>query len=126
MVTKNAPASMYRSKEGLGIWEHRGKVAAVGIGHSPTARRWDERPETSVGAWSIMALRRAIEDAGVSPDQVDGLVIVPVTTTGAFWPDDKTLPMDAINAFNQTSDPLDGVAKLSTEWLLKICQNSLT
>ena len=119
MVTKNAPASMYRSKEGLGIWEHRGKVAAVGIGHSPTARRWDERPETSVGAWSIMALRRAIEDAGVTPDQVDGLVIVPVTTTGAFWPDDKPLPMDAINAFNQTSDPLDGVAKLSTEWLLK-------
>ena len=119
MTTKNAPTSMYRSEEGLGVWEHRGKVAAVGIGHSPTARRWDERPETSVGAWSILALRRAMEDAGVSPDQVDGLVIVPVTTTGAFWPDDKPLPMEAINAFNQTSDPLDGVAKLSDEWLLK-------
>ena len=86
MVTKNAPASMYRSKEGLGIWEHRGKVAAVGIGHSPTARRWDERPETSVGAWSIMALRRAIEDAGVTPDQVDGLVIVPVPLQVHFGP----------------------------------------
>ncbi len=110
---------MYRREEGLGVWEHRGKVAAVGVGHSPTARRWDERPETSVGAWSILALRRAIEDAGVSPGEVDGLVIVPVTTTGAFWPDDKPLPMDAINAFNQTEDPLDGIAKLSDEWLLK-------
>ena len=84
MATQLAPESMYRNDEGMGIWEHRGKVAAVGVGHSPTARRWDGKAETSVGAWSILALRRAIEDAGVSPDQVDGLVIVPVTTTGAF------------------------------------------
>ena len=82
MTTQMAPESMYRSTEGLGIWEHRGKVAAVGIGHSPTARRWDGRAETSVGALSIQALRTAIADAGVPPDQVDGLVLVPVTTTG--------------------------------------------
>ncbi|MDP6799174.1 MAG: hypothetical protein QF744_05010 [SAR202 cluster bacterium] len=119
MTTQHAPASMYRSTEGLGIWEHRGKVAAVGIGHSPTARRWDETPETSMGAWSILALRRAMEDAGVSPDQVDGLVVVPETTTGANWPEGKPIPMDVVNAFNTTSDPLDGVAQLSTEWLLK-------
>ena len=31
------PDSMYRSTEGLGVWEHKGKVAAVGIGVSPTA-----------------------------------------------------------------------------------------
>ncbi len=110
---------MYRTTEGLGIWEHRAKVAAVGIGHSPTARRWDGKPETSVGAWSILALRNAMEDAGVTPDQVDGLVIVPVTTTGANWPDDKPIPMDVVNSFNTTNDPLDGVAQLSTEWLLK-------
>ena len=76
MTTQNAPASMFRSTEGLGSWDHRGKVAAVGIGHSPTSRRWDGRPETTVGANSILALRRAIEDAGVSPNQVDGLVLV--------------------------------------------------
>jgi acetyl-CoA acetyltransferase len=110
---------MYRTTEGLGLWEHRGKVAAVGVGHSPTARRWNGRPETSVGAWSILALRRAIEDAGVSPDQIDGLVLDPVTTTGAYWPDDKPLPMDVINEFQRTDDPLDGIAKLSAEWLLK-------
>jgi hypothetical protein len=111
---------MYRTTEGLGLWEHRGKVAAVGVGHSPTARRWDGRPETSVGAWSILALRRAIEDAGVSPDQIDGLVLDPVTTTGAYWPDDKPLPMDVINEFQRTDDPLDGIAKLSAElWLFR-------
>jgi acetyl-CoA acetyltransferase len=110
---------MYRTTEGLGIWEHRGKVAAVGVGHSPTARRWDGKPETTVGAISILALRKAIEDAGVSPDQIDGLVLDPVTTTGAHWPEGSPIPMDIVNAFNQTSDPLDGIAKLSAEWILK-------
>ena len=47
-MTEYAPASVYRDKEGLGLWEHRGKVVAVGVGHSPTARRWDGKPETSV------------------------------------------------------------------------------
>ena len=119
MTTQNAPASMYRTTEGLGIWQHRGKVAAVGIGHSPTARRWDGRPETTLGANSILALRRAIEDAGVSPDQIDGLVLDPVTTTGAHWPENVPAPMDVVNAFNPSSDPLDGIAKLSAEWILK-------
>ncbi|MCI0846032.1 MAG: hypothetical protein J4N33_02825 [Chloroflexi bacterium] len=119
MTTQNAPASMYRTTEGLGLWEHRGKVAAVGIGHSPTARRWDGKPETTMGANSILALRRAIADAGVSPDQIDGLVIDPVTTTGAYWPEGKPIPMDVVNAYNTTGDPLDGIAKLSAEWLLK-------
>ena len=118
MTTQNAPASMYRTTEGLGLWEHRGKVAAVGVGHSPTARRWDGKPETTMGANSILALRRAIADAGVSPDQIDGLVIDPVTTTGAYWPDGKPIPMDVVNAYNPTDDPLDGIAKLSAEWLL--------
>lgn len=118
-TTPIAPASMYRTKEGLGVWEHRGKVAAVGVGHSPTARRWDGRAETSVGAWAIMAMRKAIEDAGVSPDQVDGIVLDTVTTTGAHWPADRPIPQDVVEAYNQTDDPLDGIAKLSAEWLLK-------
>ncbi len=119
MTTQNPPASMYRTTEGLGLWEHRGKVAAVGVGHSPTARRWDGTPETCVGAWSLVALRRAIADAGVSPDQIDGLVLDPVTTTGAYWPKGSPVPMHVVNAFNPTDDPLDGIAKLSAEWILK-------
>jgi acetyl-CoA acetyltransferase len=119
MTTQSAPASMYRSKDGMGLWEHRGKVAAAGVGHSPTARRWNGRPETTVGAWAILALRKAMEDAGVSPDQVDGLVVVPETTTGAYWPVGKPIPEDFLIAFRPTNDPLDGIAKLSAEWLLK-------
>ena len=118
MVTQNAPESMYRSDEGLGLWEHRGKVAAVGVGHAPTARRWDGRAKSSVGALTILALRRAIEDAGVAPDQIDGLVVVPDTTTGAYWEEGKPVPMDVVNAFVPSGDPLDGIAKLSAEWLL--------
>lgn len=119
MTTQNAPASMFRATEGLGVWDHRGQVAAVGIGHSPTFRRWDGTPETTVGANSILAMRKAMEDAGVSPDQVDGLVLVPVTTTGAHWESGDPVPMDVVNAYNPTDDPLDGIAKLSAEWLLK-------
>jgi acetyl-CoA acetyltransferase len=71
-----------------------------------------------MGANSILALRRAIEDAGISPDQIDGLVLDPVTTTGAYWPEGRPVPMDVVNAFKPTSDPLDGIAKLSAEWIL--------
>ena len=120
MVTAiDAPESMYRSVEGLGVWEHRGKVAAVGIGHSPTSRRWDGRPETTVGADGILCLRKAMEDAGVEPHEVDGLVIVPVTTTGAHWPAETPIPWDVVNSFERTDDPLDGLGQLSVEWLLK-------
>src|SRR5579863_4350974 len=43
-----------RDKDGLGVWEHRGKVAVAGVGHSPVDRRWDE--------------------AGVTADQIDGII----------------------------------------------------
>ena len=119
MSTENAPQSMYRSREGLGVWEHRGKVAAVGIGHGPTSRRWDGKPDTSLGAISLIALRRAIEDAGVDPGDIDGLVMDEKTTTGAFWPRGQELPWDVINAYNTTDAPLDGITQLSAEWILK-------
>ena len=119
MNTQTPPSSMYRTTEGLGVWEHRSKVAAVGVGHSPTARRWDGRPETCVGAWSLQALRKAIADAGVAPDQIDGLVVVPETTTGAYWPKGRPIPEDVVSAFKPTDDPLDGIAKLSAEWIVK-------
>ena len=80
MVTPVAGPEMYRTREGLGIWEHRGKVAAVGIGHSATGRRWDGTPENTIGAWTIEAMRKAMADAGVTGDQVDGIV------SGAYNP----------------------------------------
>jgi hypothetical protein len=67
MPTKDAPASMYRTKEGTGLWEHRGKVAVAGIGQAPTMRRWDGVDlSQTVGALSIRAAQQALDDAGIS------------------------------------------------------------
>ncbi|MGE0227730.1 MAG: thiolase family protein [Dehalococcoidia bacterium] len=119
MATPVAGPEMYRMEEGLGIWEHRGKVAAVGIGHSQTGRRWDGTAENTIGAWTIQAMRKAMTDAGVTGDQVDGIVLDNGTTTGAHWPAGRPIPEDVVNAYNPTDDPLDGIAQLSAEWLIK-------
>jgi acetyl-CoA acetyltransferase len=110
---------LYRTEEGLGVWPYRGKVAAAGIGHSPTLRRWDGDPQTSIGAWTILAIRKAIEDAGVAPDQIDGLVLCADTSTGSFWPADQPIPEDFRAAFETTDNPHDGLDRLSAEWILK-------
>jgi acetyl-CoA acetyltransferase len=117
-VYNNAP-SLYRVTDGLGVWSYRGKVAAVGIGHSPTQRRWDGDPQTTIGAYAITAVRKAIADAGVKPEDVDGLVFDPMTSPGSVWPPDQPVPADFLAAFENTSDPLDGLAQFNAEWLLK-------
>ena len=104
---------LYRITDGLGVWPYRGQVAAVGVGHSPTLRRWDGDPHKSIGAWAILAIRRAIEDAGVDPAEVDGIVFDSGTTTGAFWPEGEPVPADFLAAFENTSDPFDGLIQLS-------------
>src|ERR1700722_3068522 len=76
------PRDWFRTRDGMGLWESRGKVVATGIGTSPTSRRWDEKPENSMGALTIMAIRKAIADAGISPEEIDGLVLTPESTTG--------------------------------------------
>ena len=99
----------------------RAKVAAVGVGFSPTLRRWRTATrKKAIGAtWAILAIRNAIEDAGVNPAEVEGLVFDPGTTTGAFWPEDEPVPSDFLAAFQNTSDPFDGLIQLSAEWLVK-------
>src|SRR2546422_4624184 len=67
--------SWRRDKDGLGVWEHRGKVAVVGYGHSPVDRRWDGiSMDKTLGAYSILACQKAMDDAGVTPDQIDGII----------------------------------------------------
>src|SRR6478752_971766 len=64
-----------RDKDGLGIWEHRGKVAVAGVGHSPVDRRWDGvSMDKTLGAYSILACQKAMDEAGVTADQIDGVI----------------------------------------------------
>jgi acetyl-CoA acetyltransferase len=110
---------LLRYSDGLGVWPYRGQVAAVGVAHSPTLRRWDGDPQKAIGAWAILAIRKAIEDAGVNPAEVDGIVFDSSTTTGAFWPEGEPVPADFLAAFENSSDPFDGLIQLSGEWLVK-------
>src|ERR1700691_4272578 len=64
-----------RDKDGLGVWEHRGRVAVAGVGHSPVDRRWDGvSMDKTLGAYSILACQKAMDEAGVTPDQIDGVI----------------------------------------------------
>ena len=73
-----------REKPGLGVWPHRGKVAITGIGHSPVDRRWDGTDMSrTLGAKAIQACERALADAGVSKDEVDGILCCPESLAGA-------------------------------------------
>ena len=116
-TTPMAPASLYRDKEDMGVWEHRGKVAVVGIGHSKTARRWDESVETSVGRNTIVAVQQALDDAGLSRDDIDGLVIVPDGTGDPWAP--RPIPEDFARTFQATDNPEDGLTRMSADWVVK-------
>ncbi len=104
------PTARYRSKEGLGLWEHRGKVAVVGLGNSPTARRWDEDLENSVGAWTILAAQKALDEAGISRDDVDGVVACPQGMGDVWAPRPYFAP---------PYDTEDGLSGVSADWLVK-------
>ena len=67
--------SWMRNHEGMGVWEHRGKVAVVGWGQSYMDRRWDGvTMDRSCGGLSKEACLKAIADAGLSLDDIDGLI----------------------------------------------------
>jgi hypothetical protein len=102
----------------MGLWEGRGKVVATGIGTSPTARRWDEKPETSMGAQTILAIRKAIEDAGISPDEIDGLVLTPESTTGVTNDPNTPPPAGWTDAFKMASFPQAGITRGDIDWIL--------
>ncbi|HVC44785.1 MAG TPA: hypothetical protein VND20_08195 [Candidatus Binataceae bacterium] len=55
------------------MWEGRGKTAIVGIGYSEITRR----PLKPLGLLAADACRAAIDDAGLAPEQVDGLATYP-------------------------------------------------
>jgi hypothetical protein len=107
--TQRIPQSILREKEGLGIWEHRGKVAIAGVGHSPTDRRWEGDLDKSLGAYAKIAVQRALDDAGITVDDVDGIVSSP-QGMGALWK-----PREY---FDPPYDSEDGLSGVSAEWVI--------
>ncbi|HZP45181.1 MAG TPA: hypothetical protein VFB15_05985 [Candidatus Binataceae bacterium] len=55
------------------MWSGRGKTAIVGIGYSEITRR----AQKPLGLLALDACRAAIADAGLSPQQIDGLATYP-------------------------------------------------
>ncbi len=79
-------ANWQRDKEGMGLWEHRGKVAVVGWGQSYIQRRWDGVDlERSCGGTSKESILKAISDAGISLDEIDGLMTSKETRAEQTW-----------------------------------------
>ena len=112
------------------MWEHSGKVAFAGVGHAEVYRRWDEQPNTSLGALAIRAATRAIEDCGLTLKDIDGVFTSP-GPLGASWAP-GTMPTSMLNHFQMTpGDVEDGISKVTASWLarnmgikdLKVCED---
>ena len=99
-----------RNREGLGLWEHRGKVAVVGWGQSHIDRRWDGVTlDRSCGGLTKEACLKAIADAGLSLDDIDGLITSEETRAEQTW---APRPY-----FAPPYDTEDGLTKTSAEWI---------
>ena len=111
------------------MWKHSGKVAYAGVGHAEVYRRWNEEAETSLGALAIIAASRAIEDCGLTVDDIDGIFTAPGPLGGEWLP--RPIPTSMTNCFFMSNDGNDGIAKVTGHWLarnmgidgLKICQD---
>jgi len=99
-----------RNREGMGVWEHRGKVAIVGWGQSHMDRRWDGvTMDRSCGGLTKEACLKAIADAGLSLDDIDGLITSAETRAEQTW---APRPY-----FAPPYDTEDGLIKASAEWI---------
>jgi len=101
-----------RTQDHPGVWEHRGEVAVTGWGQSPIDRRWDgESFDKTMGAYAMIAIRHALADAGLTLDDVDGLLTSPETRVGDTW---APRPY-----FDPPYDSEDGITLVSCEWIQK-------
>lgn len=104
-----------RNKEPIRVWEHRGKVALAGRGHSTTDRRWDGvSMDKTLGAYTIDAANAAIEDAGISPNDVDGIISSP---GGQMGGDPIGEPWAPREYFAPPYHSEDGLTQVTGEWL---------
>ena len=108
-----------REKTGLGVWEHRGKVAIAGIGHSPVDRRWDGvSMDKTLGAYAILACERALAEAGISKDEVDGMFCCPENMAGAAIAG-AAGQWGPRPYFDPPYDSEVGLSIVNNEWLIK-------
>jgi acetyl-CoA acetyltransferase len=108
-----------RDKEGLGLWPHQGKVAITGWGMSPVDRRWDGiSMNKTLGAYAILASQLALEDAGVKPEEVDGLLCCEENMAGAVGGGSSAIWAPR-PYFDSPYDSEDGLTVVSGEWMLK-------
>ena len=94
----------------MGLWEHRGKVAVVGWGQSHIDRRFDGVTlDRSCGGLTKEACLKAISDAGLSLDDIDGLITSAETRAEQTW---APRPY-----FDPPYDTEDGLTFASAEWI---------
>ena len=110
--------SWRRDREGLGVWNGRGKTAFAGWGMSPIDRRWDGvSMDRTLGEYGKVAARAALEDAGLKPEDVDGLFMCPDNMAGAnsgasaSWGPSRPY-------FAPPYDSEDGLTIVTNKWLL--------
>ncbi|MDA0815886.1 MAG: hypothetical protein O2924_04895 [Chloroflexi bacterium] len=107
-----------RDQDHLDVWPHRGQVAFAGWGISPVDRRWDGvSMDRTLGAFAILAAQRALDDAGLRPEDVDGLLQCPNNMAGpaggsaANWGPDRPY-------FAPPYDSEDGLTIVTPQWML--------
>ncbi len=106
-----------RDKDGLGVWPGRGKVAIAGWGQSQVDRRWDGvSMDKTLGAYAMIAAQQALDDAGISADEVDGLLTCdenmagPTGGSSAQW---APRPF-----FAPPYDSEDGLTIVTNKWMI--------
>jgi acetyl-CoA acetyltransferase len=106
-----------RTEEGLGIWPGRGKVTIQGWGLSDITPRWDGKSMgLALGALAMSACERAMEDAGVAPEEIDGLLCCPYSADGSGGPAAVWGPRPY---FDPPYDSEDGISIVTGAWLLE-------
>jgi acetyl-CoA acetyltransferase len=115
-VTTDFDRGWQRNKTGLGVWEHRGKVAIAGYGYSDLDRRWDGvSMDRTLGAFQADAMEKAIADAGLTPADIDGLQICPAQEGDTWRQEDRGLNRPY---FDPPYDSEDGLSITTAKWLI--------
>jgi acetyl-CoA acetyltransferase len=110
----NRDMSWRRAARGMGVWSGRGKVAVAGWGQSYIDRRWDGQDFTKTsGAKSIEAISMALTDAGLTMDDIDGMITAEPAATRA---EQTWAPRPY---FEPPYDSEDGIIGASADWIEK-------